>query len=238
MNVSESIKEMLIMQAELNESTNGPDWRNGRTTLGKEIDWRRCIVMETAELIDSYPWKHWKSVDATADMENVRVELVDIWHFLMSLALEHFELTHAQALLAEAYTDSTNSQWQAPSAEQSTALAQVRVHEIMMATALQNSAVTPEYLTSLAEAFFHSCQVADLSLERLHQLYMAKNVLNRFRQDHGYKEGTYIKIWNGKEDNVVMFEIIETLMPFSGEGLYKSLKELYLDINNGNEQKN
>ncbi|MBN2607251.1 MAG: dUTP diphosphatase, partial [Thiotrichales bacterium] len=48
---------MLSMQAALNEMTNGANWRSGKTALGKVIDWRRCIVMETAELIDSYPWK-------------------------------------------------------------------------------------------------------------------------------------------------------------------------------------
>lgn len=31
--------------------------------------------------------------------------------------------------------------------------------------------------------------------------YTGKNVLNVFRQDHGYKAGTYIKVWDGREDN-------------------------------------
>ncbi|MBD3768465.1 MAG: dUTP diphosphatase, partial [Gammaproteobacteria bacterium] len=70
MHIQDLISEMLSMQNALNEATNGKDWRSGVTVLGKEIDWRRCIVMESAELIDSYPWKHWKSVDAQADMDN------------------------------------------------------------------------------------------------------------------------------------------------------------------------
>ena len=41
------------------------------------------------------------------------------------------------------------------------------------------------------------------------KLYIGKNCLNQFRQDNGYKEGHYIKVWNGKEDNVVMVEILE-----------------------------
>src|SRR5690606_33754136 len=28
--------------------------------------------------------------------------------------------------------------------------------------------------------------------------YVGKNVLNFFRQDHGYKEGTYRKLWSGR----------------------------------------
>ncbi|NPA72385.1 MAG: hypothetical protein GXO35_06100, partial [Gammaproteobacteria bacterium] len=69
-----AIQEMLLMQKVLNDMTNGDQWRTGVTQLGKVIDWRRCIVMESAELIDSYPWKHWKSVDAVIDIENARVE--------------------------------------------------------------------------------------------------------------------------------------------------------------------
>ena len=37
-----------------------------------------------------------------------------------------------------------------------------------------------------------------------------KNALNNARQALGYKDGTYQKIWDGKEDNVYLVEIIET----------------------------
>lgn len=221
---NQSIHEMLDMQSALNEMTNGADWRDGRTALGKEIDWRRCIVMEAAELIDSYPWKHWKSVEAQTDMENVRVELVDIWHFLLSLALEHFDEDKAVQLLTKALEDSEDSEL---NMNKLSAIEQVRLHEIMMSVAMQRGAVSEEYLSALAEAFFNSCQIVELPFNQLYQIYMAKNVLNKFRQDHGYKEGTYIKEWNGKEDNVVMFEIIERMTIFSGDELYLNLKETY-----------
>ncbi|MDG6772854.1 dUTP diphosphatase [Thiomicrorhabdus sp. ZW0627] len=227
MHIQDSINEMLSMQNALNEATNGTDWRSGVTQLGKEIDWRRCIVMESAELIDSYPWKHWKSVDAQTDMENVRVELVDIWHFLLSLALEHFEQKEAAELLTKALMDSEEPEFEL---NKLTVIEQVRIHEMMMAIALQKDAVSGEYLAALAEAFFNSCKVAELNFEQLYQIYMAKNVLNKFRQDHGYKEGTYIKEWNGKEDNVVMFEIIAGMSSFSGDQLYISLKETYATL--------
>ena len=38
----------------------------------------------------------------------------------------------------------------------------------------------------------------------------------------------YIKIWNGKEDNVVMVEILETLEDVSFEILYSKLNEAYI----------
>lgn len=224
-NKIEAINEMLAMQSALNEMTNGANWRSGKTALGKVIDWRRCIVMETAELIDSYPWKHWKSIDAQADMENVRVELVDIWHFLLSLALENFNQDESSEILSRAYEEPSEVVLDDLSVN-----VQVQVHEAMMAKALIKTQVTDSYLYGLAMAFFKSCQVAALSFNQLHQIYMAKNVLNKFRQDHGYKEGSYIKEWNGKEDNVVMFEIIEQMTEFSGDELYISLKKTYSSL--------
>lgn len=222
MNSLNAITDMLEMQSALNDMTNGPDWRTGKTALGKIIDWRRCIVMETAELIDSYPWKHWKSVDAKTDMENVRVELVDIWHFLLSLALENFNQEEAADLLSQAYQSNQNQ-----NLEDLSANVQLSIHETMMAKALIKTQVTDSYLLALTSAFFKSCLVAELSFENLYQIYMAKNVLNKFRQDHGYKEGSYLKDWNGKEDNVVMFEIIEQMAEFSGDELYTNLKRIY-----------
>ncbi len=219
-----SINEMLSMQNALNEATNGSEWRSGKTQLGKEINWRRCIVMETAELIDSYPWKHWKAVSAQTDLENVRVELVDIWHFLLSLALENFETELAASLLSE------SAQLDLGTVVDLTDIEQVEVHEQMMTIALENSTVSKAYFTRLCQAFFSSCKVAELEFAELYQIYMAKNVLNKFRQDHGYKEGTYLKEWNGKEDNVVMFEVIAEMSSFSGEELYLKLKQAYSRI--------
>lgn len=226
MTTEKNILEMLTMQDQLNEATNGQDWRSGVTALGKPINWRRCMVMETAELIDSYPWKHWKSIEAEIDIENVRVELVDIWHFLLSLALENQSVETSTGLLEQALIQSESNRLSADLS----VVEQVAVHERMMALALSQEDVSAEYLQVLALAFFHACQVAGLSFERLHQVYMAKNVLNQFRQDHGYKEGTYIKMWNGQEDNKVMFEIIESMSVFSGETLYLSLKETYAKL--------
>lgn len=227
-NFNSAINEMLKMQTDLNCATNGPDWRSGMTQLGKPINWQRCIYMETAELIDSYPWKHWKSVDAAVDEENARVELVDIWHFLLSLALEHVESDQALALLEKALV--LNNEQQGGLSSKVGVMQQIEVHETMMKISLETADSSKAYLTRLADSFFSACKVADLSFEHLYEIYMAKNVLNKFRQDHGYKEGAYIKEWNGKEDNVVMFEIIRQMQTFSGDELYSSLKVQYSQL--------
>ena len=42
----------------------------------------------------------------------------------------------------------------------------------------------------------------------LYRNYVGKNVLNLFRQENGYKDGTYKKIWNGEEDNEVLARLM------------------------------
>jgi len=98
------IQTMLTLQQQLNDATNGTGWENGLTKNGKQIDWRRCIYLEAAELIESYPWKHWKNIDASADYENIKIEAVDIWHFVMSEALRLYKIQSQGAIadLAEA----------------------------------------------------------------------------------------------------------------------------------------
>ena len=81
---------MFLMQQALNDETNGAGWEDGYTKNGKLINWKRCIYMECAELIDSFAWKHWKNISAAPDVNNIVIEIVDIWHFVMSYILEQY----------------------------------------------------------------------------------------------------------------------------------------------------
>jgi dimeric dUTPase (all-alpha-NTP-PPase superfamily) len=55
----------------------------------KKIDWilkySRALQQEVAELVDSVPWKWWAKYQ-DFDEQNARVELIDILHFLVSIA--------------------------------------------------------------------------------------------------------------------------------------------------------
>jgi hypothetical protein len=51
----------------------------------------------------------------------------------------------------------------------------------------------------------------DMSFDELYRHYVGKNVLNFFRQDHGYKAGTYVKVWDGREDNEHLTEVLATV---------------------------
>jgi len=83
-------------------------------------------------------------------------------------------------------------------------------------------------LGELVSEFFDLVSMSGLNLDTLYRLYVGKNILNQFRQDHGYKEGNYIKIWNGDEDNVVMKRIWEENSDITPEILYEKLEKVYL----------
>jgi hypothetical protein len=81
--------------------------------------------------------------------------------------------------------------------------------------------------------FMHMCNLAKLSLDELYTLYVAKNVLNWFRQDRGYADGRYIKMWAGREDVEHLREIVEELgrEDFDSAALYDALATRYSLLN-------
>lgn len=49
------------------------------------LNYTRAMQQELAELVDSVPWKWWAKYQ-NFDEQNARVEVVDLFHFLVSLA--------------------------------------------------------------------------------------------------------------------------------------------------------
>jgi dimeric dUTPase (all-alpha-NTP-PPase superfamily) len=49
------------------------------------LNYTRAMSQEIAELVDSVPWKWWAKYQKF-DVQNARVEVVDLFHFLVSIA--------------------------------------------------------------------------------------------------------------------------------------------------------
>ena len=67
----------------------------------------------------------------------------------------------------------------------------------------------------------------------LYRAYVGKNVLNVFRQDHGYKTGEYVKDWNGREDNLVLVELVANLNAEGAgfrDAIYSALSAMYEQV--------
>lgn len=176
-----------------------------RHNLEIHLDWQnqgyayyRAVWVECAELLDHFGWKWWKRQEA--DLDQVRLEVVDIWHFGLS------------ELLRDGRIDLANEQV-AP--EVASALTQADA----MRAADFRRAVERLAETSLQSQSFDPCAFAEvlgslpMSLAELHSLYVGKNLLNSFRQAHGYRDGSYLKIWQGREDNEHLIEILADVDP-------------------------
>jgi dimeric dUTPase (all-alpha-NTP-PPase superfamily) len=220
---------MLELQQKLNDATNGEGWEKGVTKHGKKINWRRCITMESAEMIDSFGWKHWKSIAQTTDYDNLQIEIVDVWHFIMSLVLEFTHNNGAETIEELAKRISQTPEYTKLSTDKSLSfgsddLLMVKIENVMRLSLIP---ISPEMIGAMIEEFFELVYLGGLNITQLYRLYVGKNILNQFRQDHGYKEGHYIKIWNGQEDNAVMKLAWENDPDLTPEALYEVLKKAY-----------
>ena len=220
------ILQMLELQQELNDATNGLNWEDGTTKNGKKIDWRRCIYLEAAELVESYPWKHWKNIDASPDYANIKIEIVDIWHFVMSEALRLYKIENLGSISNIATTVTKMQGFdEFLKAEQGKKLD--TYEEISLVEDMIKILFCENDINSLLISFLTMASKLNLKLPELYELYVGKNILNKFRQNHGNKEGSYIKEWNGKEDNVVMQAILASQSDITPEALYEALESKY-----------
>lgn len=211
------LKEMLELQDKLNKITCGNSWRSGLTDENRDIDWDRCIYMEAAELMDSFPWKHWKSLDEEPDIVNAKVEAVDIWHFIMSDLLTRHSIDASIKIVMEYFELDRK-------VVSDTSI--VKLIEHIMLTSLC-SAREPYHKVM---AFSNLISKLDMSLEDLYEMYLIKNTLNIFRQDHGYKDGSYIKVIDNIEDNKIMLTMSKELArdeKLTYDNLYDRYEEYY-----------
>jgi len=194
------IKNLLILQNQLNINTNGPEWIGGVSKNGRVINWSRCINMEAAEAIDSLNWKHWKDINGKNDWDNLKIEVVDIFHFEFSRIISDFGIEYGSELFVNEYEVYNKLKLSFPNKND-------KVEEIILTLEkIQNLALNK--MSVLFNLFKLVDLIDNFTLNDVEKLYIGKNCLNQFRQDHGYKEGTYVKIWDGKEDNVYVQEFL------------------------------
>lgn len=222
------IKEMLTLQQKLNDETNGIGWESGYTKNNRMINWKRCIYMESAELIDSFNWKHWKDIDSDIDWDNAAVEIVDIWHFVMSLALEDYK-ANSRGDIDALVDDVINTQGFEQFSKEAYSVSSTSFMEIINDIESIINTTTSfkvDMFDGLLRTYFSLALKCGVNLKTLYKFYVAKNVLNQFRQDHGYKEGTYKKVWGLKEDNEVMLEILNR-NSLGAKEIYEELYKAY-----------
>lgn len=198
----EKIKEMLDLQNKINEKVH-PHWRE------QNFEWYRAIWVECAELLDHYGWKWWKK--QSPNQAQIELELVDIWHFGLSILLSNYDIEKSISLISEGIIDQRGSGKFRENLEDFTSnTLQTRSFDLKRFNQVMND--------------------VGLTFEKLYVGYISKNVLNSFRQDKGYQAGTYIKDWGGIEDNEYLIRLASKMDPksenFSSE-LYTLMEKEY-----------
>jgi dimeric dUTPase (all-alpha-NTP-PPase superfamily) len=214
---AEQVTTMLSLQASMNAKVD-PDWVSAR------YPYLRAVAMEGAEAIEHHGWKWWK--EQKKDLPQLQMELIDIWHFMLSEILlrnQSSEDAPFRQLMEQLRTAHTrriiccdNQHYQLDKLDLVSKL------ELLIALSLSR-----RMELGVFAALLEDCE---LSWTELYRQYVGKNVLNMFRQDKGYKQGIYRKIWNGREDNEYLVEIIHSLDPDSGtfkDDVYSALKAAY-----------
>ena len=199
------LRAMFELQDKMNTRVN-EDWRS------QGFAWYRAIWTECAETLDHYGWKWWKKQDP--DRDQVLMEIVDIWHFGLSiLLLEGAEIEHVAAQLASSDSKDFNIEDFRELLEDFTA-----------ATLITKSFDVQKFRRLMT--------ALKMSNDDLYRQYIGKNVLNFFRQDHGYKAGTYIKVWGDQEDNEHLVDALTAMdasSPDFANALYAELENRYPD---------
>jgi hypothetical protein len=213
--IQTKVRSMFELQNRLNLLIH-PEWQTQ-----KHWDFQRAIMVELNELMDHYGYKWWKA--QTPNLEQCQLEVIDIAHFYIS---------HLQ----QANYDSSN--------DVNLFYAVADFSEGILPFEVDK---TPENIRSLidfcvglaANKEFNSkalgalMTVFDISPHELCDKYILKNTLNIFRTSNGYKEGTYKKIWNGKEDNEVLMDVFEKIHNTNGniaDKLYEELEKEYSKV--------
>lgn len=226
--MTEKLLSMLELQETLNNNID-INWRSGiNTNLNKKIDFILAMVMESAEIIDSFPWKHWKALDAKIDYENIKIEIVDIFHFLIS----HLMMSYKKEKIINIFEDI--KKYYIPKINlfkdnyPETMISETKNFIKLCLNLDKESKVYYEQNIELIKKFFLLMELNNMSFEELYQLYIGKNVLNKIRQDNGYKEGTYQKLWgiDKLEDNVVLTKLLKE-NEYTFDELYKELTKKY-----------
>lgn len=208
---------MLRMQDEMNKIVF-PDWRE------RGLGWHRAIYVEAVEFLDHLgQWKWWKK--GTPDLPQAQIELVDIMHFGMSLYMNNMNLPSDSEVLIDLMMCEVSE------------VASVYDNPIEMTPDERHVLVDNFINRASAREFYLPGFVAimaqtGLSLDDLYVGYVGKNMLNRFRQDNGYKTGEYVKTWNGREDNEVLHDIMQGLPNDENlpTAVYSALQEAYNEV--------
>lgn len=197
-------KETFILQDEFNKVVNS-NWREANS------NWPRAIRGEVLEAIDSYNWEWWKKKKNTPNHMNAEVELVDTFFFLISHSLTFVKSERDFTNLCNTTFTLVFAKEQQVVQNQTDVKFNQEEFIKLGEDIIKFSLVNPEQYQLMFLRLMDMWLSLGLKVIDLMKLYRTKHILNLFRQQNGYKEGTYIKIWGEEEDNVICWQLAKRL---------------------------
>ena len=191
---------LCALQDTLNTKTSRPQWKAEQST-----PYLRAAHVELSEAMDHLGWFWWKKV--TPNMDAYKMGLIDALHFMLSHYIrDAFQLNTIVEKVMRTPLRNLQMHVDAYKTEYSQEDTLNYIDELISDCATKSSirrrmCVLYRLLVLMV--------AAGMSGDDIVAMYVAKNALNTFRKEHGYKEGTYIKMWDGEEDNVFVTNYVK-----------------------------
>lgn len=219
-------KQTLELQNTFNSEIN-KEWKAQST-----FKWDVAMFVELGELLASTGYKHWKNEEF--DLKNVKMEIVDVYHFWLSwfLSREYLfilsvDLSEKEELKEKFYLQDKDfekllNKYYSENlldfnplinnVSENANLKEIFTQKLKKEIFKFNQLIVEEKIKESFYSLLKLIHICFYDFEEFFSLYLAKNALNKFRQKNGYKEGTYKKQWfDGREDNYHVIDIIEEI---------------------------
>lgn len=223
------LEQIFQAQEKLNSKIN-PDWHSAARL--KSQDFFLAASQELSEFQDSLgAYKWWSKTPLTHGQKvNCVMELIDAFHFGISADIAYKGLAYAIQHWIRALEHPGLSRYEGfngliDDPQHHALLAQLA--KMLQAECLKAEDSFPR--TLFLQLWY---QGMGESFESLYLYYTGKSVLNTFRQDNGYKEGRYVKVWADKrEDNAHLMEWLVTQKdkPISEENIKEWITAKYAE---------
>jgi hypothetical protein len=217
----EQVEELYTLQSEANNimSTSWP------LSTNEQIQYYRAGYTEAAEAVTWHGFKWWKK--ERPNLDRLKEELIDILHFAISS-----DIRDIHRLMNSEPTDPVITgqviTYAMCSMNNEHGVLPIKIGRFANPCDIDPGEPDVDLtMLDLLEQFIFNCiytgkpnlawlmalfDKAEMGVQEVMGRYLAKNLLNKFRTLNGAKEGTYNKVWNGKEDNEYLTDYIDQLV--------------------------
>jgi hypothetical protein len=224
------LTEMIHVQDDLGLRQN-THWRE------KDWDFKLAALEEVIEAIEHLKWKWWKNPEGVTekdiDWEAVHYEAADVFNFLTTYLLMECSYHAVVRTFIRGYDRAQVGDFSSPSISNAMEFAKDIIRSLVGYPSMDDDSYASYYGEELTTSYFRFLHAIGLEPARLRAIYLAKAELNIFRWENGFKDGTYIRTWNGVKDDVFLKKIVNMTNeedPNYRTYIYQSIQSIYSQV--------